>query len=89
MKKKTRNSPNRISPARVPDSPWLHDDPDAIPFLIPKRNWTSWWEGFIAGNRDFPAWIDLLQKVGFNEAKQILRGRFINKDPNINRERIH
>ena len=30
MKKKTRNSPNRISPAKVPDPPWLHDDPDAI-----------------------------------------------------------
>ena len=89
MKKKTRNPPNRISPANVPDPPWLRDDPDAIPIPYTEDELDKLVEGFIAGNSDSPAWIELVQKFGFNGAKQILRDSFIAKDPNINKERIH
>jgi hypothetical protein len=89
MKKKNRNHPKRITPANVPDPPWLHDNPDATPIPYTEEELDKLVEGFIAGNSDSPAWIELVQKFGFTGAKQILRDRFINRDPNINKERIH
>ncbi len=83
MRKKNPKLSKKIIPADTPDPPWLHDNPDAIPIPYTKEELDELVKGFIAGNSDSKAWKDLVIKVGIDEAKQILRKSFINKDPNI------
>jgi hypothetical protein len=89
MQRKSRSQPKTIIPAKVPDPPWLQDKPDAIPVPYTEEELDRLVEGFIAGNSDSPAWIELVQRFGFNRAKQLLRNSFVNRDPNIYKERIH
>ena len=46
-------------------------------------------EGTLEGIQDTPAWLDLVQEVGVEEARRILRSRLIMQDENAQKQTRH
>jgi len=89
MKRKKQNHPENSSSNNVSDPAWLHDDPRAIRVPYTEEELDGLVEGFIVGNGDSAAWKELVQRHGFEVAKEILRNGFIKNDPNLDHELIH
>jgi hypothetical protein len=88
-KKKKLKPPENPSSNNVSEPAWLHDDPRAIRVPYTEEELDDLVEGFIIGNGDTTAWKELVQRHGFEVAKEILRNSFIRNDPNLDDELIH
>lgn len=89
MKRKKQSRPENPSSINGSDPAWLHDDPRAIRVPYTEEELDDLVEGFIVGNGDSAAWKELLQRYGFEVAKEILRNGFVRNDPNLDDELIH
>lgn len=89
MKRKKAKPPENPSSNNVSEPAWLHDDPGAVRIPYTEEELDDLVEGFIVGNGDSAAWKELVQRHGFEVAKEILRNSFIRNDPNLDDELIH
>jgi NAD(P)-dependent dehydrogenase (short-subunit alcohol dehydrogenase family) len=89
MKRKKQSLAEDPSADDMSDPAWLHDDARTVRLPYSEEELDDLVEGFIVGNGDSAAWIELVQRYGFEAAKEILRNGFIRNDPNLDDELIH
>lgn len=89
MKRKKQSLAEDPSADDLSDPAWLHDDARTVRLPYSEEELNDLVEGFIVGNGDSSAWKELLQRHGFEVAKEILRNSFIRNDPNLDDELIH